>query len=732
MSEDPQRTSGAPHLGAPLGATPFGGGAIEPYQGEITLEGLAEIGVVTPLALAATQSVSRLSGERDERVLIALGLAQSALDLGHLGLRLEHIARDFSPEILREFRERRRSEEREDELVLIQEEHVKVERALDWSDLPSAEELMILLRQSPAVWSTNQARRQRPFVLDGGVLFTLKAWRGEARVARALRRLLETDVGVIPKPDLLWSRLFAEDDQGWFDGPPRWDRARAALYTALRNSFTIIHGGPGTGKTTLTQRILAALIEQYGDADRPLSIAVTAPTGKAAQRLTESIRARASFFKLPEETQAQLETLQGVTLHSLLGVAPGRRPTHHAFNPLPYDIIVVDECSMVDLWLLQSLVEALGEDREGASRRRLLLIGDPHQLPSVSAGAPLTELCGARGAQVSPHFVSEATSFLRRQFGALSATSSRDALSQEITNTAPIKETIQDLEATLVGDLDESADPLMTSRGGARLIDCVVALNQVRRVSADSGIHAVATAIQQAHDRGAQAVIERLRDPRYEDVELCEAPPLPRALIDEIFSHARRVVSLARHEPPLALQHLKKLCLLSPHYGGPLGVNELNEMVEEQLRAQRLGGWGRGYTGRPILVTQNHPPTGLVNGDIGVVGEGHWVHFEGRERPVKLSLLPPHRTVFAMSIHKSQGSEFKRVIMCIPPERSPIMTRELIYTGLTRAKQSVVIAGSGVSLEGSVLAQVERGGQLARRLTQREARSPASFIEVES
>jgi len=121
-----------------------------------------------------------------------------------------------------------------------------------------------------------------------------------------------------------------------------------------------------------------------------------------------------------------------------------------------------------------------------------------------------------------------------------------------------------------------------------------------------------------------------------------------------------------------------------------------------------------------------------VNGDIGVVGEGHWVHFEGRERPVKLSLLPPHRTVFAMSIHKSQGSEFKRVIMCIPPERSPIMTRELIYTGLTRAKQSVVIAGSGVSLEGSVLAQVERGGQLARRLTQREARSPASSVEVES
>ena len=219
------------------------------------------------------------------------------------------------------------------------------------------------------------------------------------------------------------------------------------------------------------------------------------------------------------------------------------------------------------------------------------------------------------------------------------------------------------------------------------------------------------------------AVLECFRDSRYTDTELYEAPPFPRALLKEVVAHARKGVSLARLDPAQALCHLKELCLLSPHYGGQLGVNELNEAVEDQLRALRSGGWGRGYVGRPLLITQNHPPTGLVNGDIGIVGSDHWVYFEGHERPIKLGQLPPHRTVFAMSIHKSQGSEFKKVIMCIPPERSPIMTRELIYTGLTRAKKSAVIVGRGEVLAESVLARVERGGQLSQRLTQAETAS---------
>ena len=653
----------------------------------ITLNLLREVGVVSAIAFASAKSAMRLSGEDDERVAIALGLSQTALELGHLGLRLRALEHDFSHDVLYELRERSQLDQDEDQLDQFSHQ-MMMERIslIDWSKLPDAREWLSLLKESPAVWCTLLPWSPRPFVLEGDVLFTLKAWRGEARVARGLVALQSLQLGELPKPDLLWRRLFGEGDACWFDGPPRWDRARLALHTALTGAFTVIHGGPGTGKTTLTQRILAALIEQYDHEGQPLRIALTAPTGKAAQRLTESIRSRAPFFHLPDDVQERLSHLQGVTLHSLLGVVPGRRPHHHRAHPLPYDIIVVDECSMVDLWLLQSLVEAIELSSDGAEKRRLLLIGDPHQLPSVSAGAPFTELCGRRGAMCSLERLRMLTEFHEKDED---------------------EHLLEHLELTTCPEDDVNS-----------LVDGVVALNQVRRVSAESGIHAAATAIQRVDEDGIEAVLQSFSDERYLDTELIPAPPLPIHLINEILQHAERGVSLAKLDPFAALSHLKDLCLLSPHYGGPLGVNELNELVEDELRRKRIGGWGRGYVGRPVLITQNHPPTGLVNGDIGIVGQGHHVYFDNREKAVKLEHLPAHRTVFAMSIHKSQGSEFKKVVMCIPPHRSLIMTRELIYTGLTRAKQHAVIVGSAEALAQSVKAKVERGGQLAERLTQ--------------
>lgn len=649
----------------------------------LSLDRLRALGVINALSYSATRAAQRLSGERNEQVAIALALCQMAQDLGHLGLRLSSVARDFSPEVLSELKERQREVINEDLLEVETPKHSRsVDEEIDWSLLPDVDQWLELLRESPAIWRTEDPRSARPFVLDGELLFTLGAWRGEVRVTRGLVTLQSTEVGALPYPERMMRRLFGGGDECWFDGPPRWDRARLSLYTALTGAFTVIHGGPGTGKTTLTQRILAELIEQYHEEDRPLRIALTAPTGKAAQRLTESIRARVSFFHLPEEIQAQLEALQGVTLHSLLGVTPDRPPIHSRSNPLPYDVIVVDECSMVDLWLMQSLVEALSTDHELADRRRLILIGDPHQLPSVSAGAPFTELCAQRGKKCSAEQ-------LDRWAGSLKSE-----------------------PAQVLNDLDLHID---TESDG--LVDRVVALNQVRRVSAESGIHAAATAIQKVEELGVDAVLRSFTDDRYQDTALIPAPPIPPSILEEVIRHAMRGVSLAQIEPREALKHMKGLCLLSPHYGGPLGVNELNDYIEEELRNRRSGGWGRGYVGRPVLITQNHPPTGLVNGDIGVVGADHWVYFETREQPVKLSLLPPHRTVFAMSIHKSQGSEFKKVIMCIPPKRSLIMTRELIYTGLTRAKSEAILIGSERALAEAILAKVERGGQLSERLS---------------
>ena len=380
----------------------------------LSLKSLVSQGIITPLAHAATLSVMRITGEEDERVAIAMALAQSALRLGHLGLRLNEISADFSPEVLREMRERELAERSDEQLTIASQQLHDEETTLqDWSGLPELNDWLNCLHRSPSIWTIDTPHQPCPFVLDGEILFTLKAWRGESRVAHAIRSLALIEIDDLPQPELLWKRLFAESDDSWFDGGARWDRSKLALYSAMKSAVMVIHGGPGTGKTTLTQRILAAMIEQYHQEQKPLQIAITAPTGKAAQRLTESIQSRASFFHLPEQVQSSLEALQGVTLHSLLGVAPGRRPEYHSGNPLPYDIIVVDECSMVDLWLLQSLLDAIPKQVEGRQRRRLLLIGDPQQLPSVSAGAPFTELCADRGRQISSPRLHELSQFLR-------------------------------------------------------------------------------------------------------------------------------------------------------------------------------------------------------------------------------------------------------------------------------------------------------------------------------
>jgi exodeoxyribonuclease V alpha subunit len=655
-----------------------------------------EAGVIDALELSAAECIQRLY--EDDRPLLGLGVALShaALRLGHLAVRVDHVAQDFAPEVIQAVYEH--SAVAPPSLGEIKER-----------DFPNPALWREILLSSEAVWSVETPFRKCPLVYDHGLLFTFKAWRGEAQVAHALIQLNQRSVGPIPNPRRLWGRLFEPigtvdaPGEGWFEGGQRWDRARFALYTALRGVVSVIHGGPGTGKTTLTQRILAALLDQYDTAGEPLEIALAAPTGKAAQRLMESIRSQAPFFHLPTALQERLKGLQAQTLHSLLGVAPGRKtPEYHPGNPLPYDVIVVDEASMIDTWLMRALMDAIDLDEDGFQRRRLLLIGDPHQLPSVSAGAPFTELCSDRGSRIGQSILAELDSFL----------------------SDPLSSPDQDLASTLSTSLTELATSLRLSveesalaHGTARFSDRVVALNQVQRVSDQSGIHRLATLIQNVETEGVSEVARCLSDGGFEDLHHESAPPLPRGLFQKIMRHYIEAVDLSKSDPLEALNHLKGLCLLSPHYGGLLGVNALNDLVETGLREARVGGWGHAYVGRPILITQNHPPTGLVNGDIGVIGTDQQVHFESIERTIPYDMLPPHRTVFAMSVHKSQGSEFQEVIFCLPPERSPILTRELIYTGLTRAKKSVVILGSLDVFKESIKAKVERGGSLGHRLS---------------
>ena len=661
-----------------------------------------EGGVINALEMSAAESVMRLYQEQNPLIGLGVAFAHAALRVGHLAARLNCLSDDLSPDVLRAINDHARRGEESEEIEPI---------SLD--DLPPLLEWRHALRESATVWSVDQEWRRCPLVLDGDLLFTYKSWRGEVQVAHTFLKLKHIQLAPLPNPQRAWLRLFGEvGDQahpgfGWFGGEVRWDRARLALYTALKRTVTIIHGGPGTGKTTLTQRILAALIEQYDETLaqdpaqdpaqdlNPLRIALTAPTGKAAQRLTESIRSRASFFHLPKHLQEKLEGLQGQTLHRLLGVIPGKsRSEYHENNPLPYDVIVVDEASMVDTWLMCSLMRAIDLRPEGINRRRLLFIGDPHQLPSVSAGSPFSELCADRGDMISQAWLHEIDQFQ----------TSQSQTGQSQTEGSIKVDTILQLK------IEEKRE---------RFSDHVITLNQVHRVSAESGVHKIAELIQRVDEVGSAEVIRCLLNPRYQDISLCSAPPFPQRLFDRVTTHYMESIKLARVDPRLSLKHLKGLCLLSPHYGGPLGVYELNDAIEQRLRQARLGGWGRTYVGRPILVTQNHPPTGLVNGDVGVIGAQKLVYFESLAEPIHYDLLPAHQTVYTMSVHKSQGSEFRVVVLCLPPERSPILTRELIYTGMTRAKEEIIIVGQAEVLQESIEAKVERGGQLASHLNQK-------------
>jgi exodeoxyribonuclease V alpha subunit len=699
----------------------------------IVLKRFHQAAVINALELSIAESLCRLYQDTHPYVALGIALAQASLRLGHLAFRVLHVDSDFSADVVKAQYERQN---------LQLPNFVPIEP----HEFPPVNDWLKALRKSPILWNTQDTFAKKPMILADHHLFTYKAWKGEAQVAHQLLLLHHLSKHIrLPQPQKLFQRLFAEigtaenPGEAWFEGGKQWTRPRLALHTALHEIVTIIHGGPGTGKTTLTQRVLAALIEQYHQEYQPLRIALAAPTGKAAQRLTESIRSRAPFFHLPEEIQAVLATLQGETIHSLLKINPNRElPEYHAQNPLPYDVIVVDEASMIDTWLMHALLNAIDlQDTQDQSiqRKRLLLIGDPHQLPSVSAGAPFTEICAQRGQAITPNRLMELKEFLRDHSQvtldeSLAPSSTNHFMKDFISNQTS---THTDNGEKIDQELLQHAQALqlkLAPSDASPLLDHVIALNQVKRVSAQSGIHQVATLIQKVDLFGTQKVLNSLKNPMYRDTSFHPAPPFPFPLFNRIMEHYLNLVRTAYKDPRKSLDLFKELCLLSPHYGGVMGVHALNHSIEEALREEKVGGWGKSYVGRPILITQNHSPTALVNGDIGIMGSNAQVYFEQHEQSIAYDLLPAHRTVYAMSVHKSQGSEFQTVIFCLPPKISPIVTRELVYTGITRAKKEVMIVGPAEVLAQAITAKVERGGYLSKHLQNQNEQGAQAHLKT--
>jgi exodeoxyribonuclease V alpha subunit len=414
---------------------------------------------------------------------------------------------------------------------------------------------------------------------------------------------------------------------------------------------TVVAGGPGTGKTHTVARLLGVLRRSLPAA--PL-VALAAPTGKAAVRMQEALAEAAA--ELPADLAASLETLEATTIHRLLGWVPDSRNRfrHHRANPLPHDVVVVDEASMVNVTLMARLLDAL------RPQARLVLVGDPDQLAPVEAGAVLADIVEADpGAEIT----------------------------------------------ALTGLGLPAARPVVRLRHNYRSVPAIAELaGAVLAGDADRAV-SLATA-------GSEGV--RFA-PSVEETDL-------RARVTE--SGVAMITAAGEGRATEALRLLEEHRLLCAHRRGPFGVALWSRQVEEWLAAA-LDGFDPGrawYPGRPLLVTQNTPELGLFNGDTGVVVSHDGVlraHFARGRRVHTVSpfLLEGVQTIHAMTVHKAQGSQFDRVTVVLPAPDSPLLTQELLYTAITRAKNEVTLIGSVDALRRAVRQRAQRASGLRGRLS---------------
>lgn len=612
--------------------------------------------VLSSADVHVARRLGRLCGETDERVLLAVALTVRAVRSGSVCVRLDDL----------------------DTLTVPEAEDAAPAEELPWPEVGPWESAV---RASPVVAVDGDEGPPRPVRWVDGRLYLDRYWRDE-QVVRV--NVVERLSVARPAGD---AHRLAEACARQFPAPQD-DRQRLAAAAAALSPLTVLTGGPGTGKTTTVARVLAVLHEMSGPG---LRVALAAPTGKAAARLQEAVRDVVAGMTAAD--RQRIGQPEATTIHRMLGWRPGSstRFRHDREHHLPHDVVVVDETSMVSLPLMARLLEAL------RPQARLLLVGDPDQLASVEAGAVLGDLVARPSAG-----------------GALEA-----ALLQTLPDDVP-------------------ADP----EARAALGRGVVRLEQVHRHGA---VIARLAAAVRAGD--ADQALELLRAGG-EGITFIEAPEEAQ---DDIALHEVReraqqagtaLIEAARAgDVRGALVALEQHRVLVAHRRGPAGVTRWAARVEEWVQqawatsgsdagddpAAWSGPW---YPGRPLLVTQNDRDTGLYNGDTGVVvasapsphAPGHppphvggtVAAFGDPSRPltVRPHRLPPVETVHAMTVHRSQGSQFRHVSLVLPPATSPLLTRELLYTAITRARDGVCVVGTAEAVRVAVERPVRRASGL--------------------
>jgi len=502
-----------------------------------------------------------------------------------------------------------------------------------------------------------------PLILDKAErLYLQRYWKYEDDLGRNLQARLRDN----PIRDFNQAEM-AKNLEGLFPGQS--DLQKVAAFVAATSQICVISGAPGTGKTRTIVLICALLIALAGK--RGLNFALAAPTGKAAARLKETIAQTRFSLRLPDELELPEDAS---TIQRLLG-AKGDSPhfRHDAKNPLAADVVIVDEASMIDLALLAKLFDAVRPDAH------IILVGDKDQLASVEAGSAFRDIC-------TPG----------RELG--------------------ISVSLAEAFAKCTGEELEG-----TSASEAPIHSVVVELRRNYRFTPETGIAELSSAVNQGDAGGAIAVLKSGGRIRWRPTP--SAKNFEREVRERVFPRFKRLLTLT--DPTDALNQLAEFAVLCALRRGPFGAETVNALLEQMLRETgRTEGNTRYHVGQPLIIVRNDYNVGLFNGDLGIVlpdatsGELR-VFFRGEDSDVlnfAPGRLPAHQPAFALTVHKSQGSEFRDALLILPEKDAPVLTRELLYTGVTRVRETVEVWATEHILRQTIERKIERSSGLRDRL----------------